>query len=333
MSVIENMQTSAVATNNETKDSYELNVTLLEPKQKHPTIFKLFDALAPGESFCVLNDHDPKPLYYQFIAERGNVFTWDYEESGPIWWRVIIQKNNTGDGPTLGELAAADIRKAEVFKKYGLDFCCGGKKSLKQACEEKSLDVSVIEKEMNEASKKAAKTNFNFDKWQLDFLADYIYNEHHQYWYNEEKALSELMDKVAEHHGTNHPELIKIRQLFKTLHHELNTHFMKEERVLFPHIKQLAKAKQTAGAVDSFLTDINQPLQMMEADHEAAGELLTEIRKATNDYTLPEDACNSFALLYNKLEALEEDLHQHIHLENNILFPKAAKLHKELIRA
>lgn len=107
---------------------------------------------------------------------------------------------------------------------------------------------------------------------------------------------------------------------------------MKEERVLFPHIKQLVKAKQTGTTPEIFIADINAPLQMMEADHEAAGELLQQIREATNDYTLPAGACNSFALTYHKLKSLEEDLHQHIHLENNILFPKAAALHKELIK-
>jgi len=309
-----------------------LNVTLLEPRLKHPTVFKNFDALEPGEAFYILNDHDPKPLYYQLIAERGNVFTWKYEEQGPIWWKVLIQKNGVDEAPTLGELAASDIRKAEVFKKYGLDFCCGGKKSLKQACEEKNLDASVIEKELLEVSQGTRKASFDFNKWQLDFLADYIFNEHHQYWYSEEPVISQLVYKVAGHHGEHHPFLIRVSELYTTLKHELNTHFMKEEKVLFPHIKQLVKAKPTATAPDTFIENINQPLEMMEADHEAAGELLAEIRKITNDYTLPLGACNSFGLVYHKLKSLEEDLHQHIHLENNILFPKAARLHKELIK-
>jgi regulator of cell morphogenesis and NO signaling len=309
-----------------------LNVTLLEPGLKHPTVFNNFDALEPGGAFYILNDHDPKPLYYQLKAERGNVFKWEYKEQGPVWWKVLIQKNGVDEAPTLGELAAADIRKAEVLKKYGLDFCCGGKKSLKQACEEKNLDRSVIEKELLEVSQASRKASFDFNRWQLDFLADYIYNEHHQYWYSEEPVISQLVNKVAGHHGGHHPFLITVSQLYTTLGQELNTHFMKEEKVLFPHIKQLVKAKQNGTAPDTFIEDINQPLQMMEADHESAGELLAEIRKVTNDYTLPLGACNSFALVYHKLKSLEEDLHQHIHLENNILFPKATQLHKELIK-
>jgi regulator of cell morphogenesis and NO signaling len=313
------------------QDIFELNVTLLEPKLKHPTIFRYYDALQPGEAFYILNDHDPKPLYYQLIAERGNVFTWNYEEQGPIWWKVLIKKNHADEGPTIGELAASDIRKAEVFKKYGLDFCCGGKKSLQQACEENNLDKNLIEKELLQASQNEAKTAFDFNKWELDFLADYIYNQHHRYWYDEEPVISELVDKVANHHGENHAELLKVKDMYTTLRQELNAHFMKEEKVLFPHIKQLIKAKQTNTQPDTIIEDINEPLHMMEADHEAAGELLEEIRKTTNDYTLPSDACNSFGLMYHKLKSLEEDLHQHIHLENNILFPKAALLHKQLI--
>jgi regulator of cell morphogenesis and NO signaling len=313
------------------QDIFELNVTLLEPKLKHPTIFRYYDALQPGEAFYILNDHDPKPLYYQLIAERGNVFTWNYEEQGPIWWKVLIKKNHADEGPTIGELAASDIRKAEVFKKYGLDFCCGGKKSLQQACEENNLDKNLIEKELLQASQNEAKTAFDFNKWELDFLADYIYNQHHRYWYDEEPVISELVDKVANHHGENHAELLKVKDMYTTLRQELNAHFMKEEKVLFPHIKQLVKAKQTNTQPDTIIEDINEPLHMMEADHEAAGELLEEIRKTTNDYALPSDACNSFGLMYHKLKSLEEDLHQHIHLENNILFPKAALLHKQLI--
>src|SRR5688572_19467030 len=131
----------------DTSDSNEpfvLNVTLLEPKLKHPTIFKYFDALEPGVGFMILNDHDPKPLYYQMLGERGNIFTWTYLEKGPTWWKVLIKKNDASTGETIGEIAAADIRKAEVFRKYGIDFCCGGKRSLKQVCEEKGLELSVV---------------------------------------------------------------------------------------------------------------------------------------------------------------------------------------------
>ncbi|MDO9375707.1 MAG: DUF542 domain-containing protein, partial [Ferruginibacter sp.] len=122
-----------------------LDVTLIEPRQKHPTIFVRFDKLGEGETLTIHNDHDPKPLYYQLLGERGNIFTWDYLAEGPEWWIVNITKRKTGEGDeTLGEIAAEDLAKAAIFKKYGLDFCCGGKKTLKEACKEKGLDVARI---------------------------------------------------------------------------------------------------------------------------------------------------------------------------------------------
>ena len=131
-----------------------LNVTLLEPKQKHPTIFAEFDKLQEGQSFIIHNDHDPKPLYYQLLAERGNIFNWEYLEQGPEWWKVIIGKRRTGaSDETLGEIAAKDLRKAEVFKKYGLDFSCEGKKTVKEVCAEKGLDVTKIEQELQQLDK------------------------------------------------------------------------------------------------------------------------------------------------------------------------------------
>ena len=166
----------------ETKESdvFVLNVTLIEPRLKHPTIFKHFDALKEGEAFQILNDHDPKPLYYQLLGERGNIFTWSYLEQGPQWWRVQIKKNDAANGDTVGEIAAKDIRKAEVFKKYGIDFCCGGKKSLKQACEEKGLDVEIVEAELENPVQATSSAN-DYNRWEPDFLADYVYNQHHLY--------------------------------------------------------------------------------------------------------------------------------------------------------
>jgi regulator of cell morphogenesis and NO signaling len=315
----------------ETKDEvFVLNVTLIEPRLKHPTIFKHFDALKEGEAFQILNDHDPKPLYYQLLGERGNIFTWNYLEKGPQWWKVQIKKNDMESGETVGEIAAKDLRKAEVFKKYGIDFCCGGKKSLKQVCEEKGLDVAVVEAELENPIQAVSSAN-DYNRWEPDFLADYIYNQHHLYYYNELPIIKGLLTKVVQHHGDNHPELKYVYSLFAQLVQELDTHFMREEKVVFPFIKALALAKRT-GNFETLNSQpsLTEPIQIMEADHEAAGGILADIEKITGKYNPPADACNSYQYLYKKLKELDEDLHQHIHLENNILFPKALKLDKEL---
>lgn len=309
---------------------FVLNVTLIEPRLKHPTIFKYFDALKEGEAFQILNDHDPKPLYYQLLGERGNIFTWTYLEKGPQWWRVQMRKNDLQSGETVGEIAAKDLRKAEVFKKYGIDFCCGGKKSLKQACEEKGLDVAVVEAELENPAPAAQPAN-DFNRWEADFLADYIYNQHHIYYYNEMPVIKGLLTKVMQHHGSNHPELKYLYSLFTQLVQELDTHFMREEQVVFPFIKALVLAKKTGNfEVLNSQPSLTEPIQIMEVDHEAAGGILADMKKLAGNYNPPADACNSYQYLYKKLKELDEDLHQHIHLENNILFPKALKLEKEL---
>ena len=309
---------------------FVLNVTVIEPRLKHPTIFKYFDALKEGEAFQILNDHDPKPLYYQLLGERGNIFTWTYLEKGPQWWRVQMRKNDLQSGETVGEIAAKDLRKAEVFKKYGIDFCCGGKKSLKQACEEKGLDVTVVEAELENPAPAVQPAN-DFNRWEADFLADYIYNQHHIYYYNEMPVIKGLLTKVMQHHGSNHPELKYLYSLFSQLVQELDTHFMREEKVVFPFIKALVLAKKTGNfEVLNSQPSLTEPIQIMEVDHEAAGGILADMKKLAGDYNPPADACNSYQYLYKKLKELDEDLHQHIHLENNILFPKALKLEKEL---
>ena len=301
----------------------------LQPAIKHPTIFRKFDNLNEGESFVIINDHDPKPLYYQLLAERGSIFDWEYLEQGPEIWRVHIKKNKAAEGETVGEIAAKDIRKAEVFRKYGIDFCCGGKKSLKQACEEKGLDIAAVESELGCVNATAGVSE-NFDRWNPDFLADYIYNKHHQYYYDEAPVIAELLTKVVGHHGEKHPELEELYRLYVELAQELNAHFAKEEKVLFPFIKALVRAKQTGNIKELSPFSIVGPVQMMEADHDAAGAILGEISEVTNGYAAPEGACNSYQFLFRKLKDLETDLHQHIHLENNILFPKALALEKEL---
>ncbi len=309
-----------------------LNVTLLEPRQKHPTIFVRFDELSEGESLTIHNDHDPKPLYYQLLGERGNIFTWEYLQEGPEWWKVKISKKISGENDeTLGQIAAKDLRKAQVFKKYGLDFCCGGKKTVKEACAEKGLDVTKVEKELQQADKMPSSRPIPYGDWSLDFLADYIVNTHHSYVNKNLPDIKAYAEKVMKVHGNQHPELLRIHQLVEEIYAELIAHMAKEESVLFPYIKALVAAKNNMQPLQAAVFGtVQNPINMMEMEHEMVGKNLDEIRTLSHNYLLPEDACASYSLLYRMLDEFEEDLHLHIHLENNILFPKALEVEKTL---
>lgn len=310
-----------------------LDVTIIEPRLKHPTIFENFDNLAPGEAFVIHNDHDPKPLYYQLLGERGNVFTWEYKEEGPEFWKVKIAKLNTGEKePTIGDLVTSDFRKAEVFKKFGLDFCCGGKKTLTKACKEKGLDVVQIEKELREIDAMSINSSHDYNNWDIGFLAEYILNTHHKYVKQAIPVIYEYTQKVAKVHGENHPEAIKIAEKFLIISDELNRHMCKEEDILFPYIKHLSEAKKSGMKIEpSPFGTVGNPINLMEQEHELVGELFHDINELSFNYTPPVDACTTYKLSYAKLKEFEDDLHQHIHLENNILFPKAVKLEKELL--
>ncbi len=311
-----------------------LNVSLIEPKLKHPTIFVRFDELVAGESLTIHNDHDPKPLYYQLLGERGNIFSWEYLQEGPDLWRVKISKKLSGeDDETLGEIAAKDLRKAEVFKKYGLDFCCGGKKTVKQACSEKGLDVTKIEQELQAADKNVSTARpVPYNDWSLDFLADYIINTHHSYVRKSLPDLRSYSVKVASVHGDNHPELLEISKLVEEISQELSSHLVSEETILFPYVKHLVAAKNNAATTVSFrdYDSIKTQIELLEVEHESVGKSLETIRELSDNYSLPEDSCASYSYLFNKLDEFENDLHIHIHLENNILFPKAIELEKEI---
>jgi regulator of cell morphogenesis and NO signaling len=291
-----------------------------------------FDELSEGESLTIHNDHDPKPLYYQLLGERGNIFTWEYLEEGPEWWKVKISKRISGENDeTLGQIAARDLRKAQVFKKYGLDFCCGGNKTVKEACAEKGLDVTKVERELQQADKMPSSRPVPYTDWSLDFLADYIVNTHHSYVRKTLPDICMYAEKVKNVHGSQHPELVRINQLVSEINAELTSHMAKEEKVLFPYIKALVAAEnKTQPLHAAHFGTVQNPINMMEMEHELVGKNLEEIRALSKNYSLPEDACASYSLLYNMLNEFEEDLHLHIHLENNILFPKALQIEKSL---
>lgn len=304
-----------------------LDVTLLEPRVKHPTIFRRYDDLAEGESLIIHNDHDPKPLYYQLLGERGNVFTWEYLEQGPVWFRIKIRKNVRGENEeTLGEIAVKDLRKAEIFKKYGIDFCCGGKKTVRQVCDEKGLDFAKIEQELQQIDKDPVSRAVPYDDWSIDFLADYIVNTHHSYV---KKSLPDLLTytkKIMQVHGQSHPELTEVYELTNSIAKEMTHHMGEEEEVVFAYAKELAKADNNAVLDNDKLATIAE----MEKEHDTVGRMLERIRLITGDYTLPVDSCASYALTFKLLQEFEDDLFLHIHLENNILFPKMVKLQERL---
>lgn len=232
---------------------------------------------------------------------------------------------------TLAEIVTDNIRSAIIFEEAGLDFCCKGKRSLKDACEENNVDVQKIVNDLANLSDTGNGTQ-NVNDWQLDFLVDYIMNNHHQYVRRMIPVITLHADKVASVHGKNHPETLRIADLFLAVREELEMHMMKEERILFPQIKQMVLTQnENSQFFPPPFGTIQNPIRMMEFEHTSAGDALYQIRELSNNYTHPEDACNTFKALYSELKEFEEDLHKHIHLENNILFPKSVELETELV--
>ncbi len=317
----------------ETDGDLILNIPALEPQQKHALIFHIFDQLEAGETFIIHNDHDPKPVYYQLKGERGDVFTWEYLSEGPQWWDIRVTKKAEEIQETIGEIVAKDISKTTVFKKYGIDFCCNGNRSVKEACEAKGLDYKQVVEELNRVSGNVTgHSQLNYDEWNLDFLADYVVNTHHQYVRKYLPEIVQYMNKVEQVHGAHHPELALMKVQVDKIEAELTAHMKEEETLLFPLIKEIVKVKNEGSAYSKAPGETFQVLvEETEKEHDSVGRALEEIRRLNHDYEIPQDACTSYKLLYKMLEELENDLFTHIHLENNILFVKARAIEKELL--
>ncbi|TXG37416.1 iron-sulfur cluster repair di-iron protein [Seonamhaeicola maritimus] len=232
---------------------------------------------------------------------------------------------NLIENKTVAEVVAENIKTAHVFKKHGIDFCCGGGITIEKACERKALDYEILKNELLQVDD--APKAYDYNSWNLDFLIDHIINIHHTYVEESIPLILQYSNRVAEVHGHHYTEVVKINQLFTEVANELAAHLKKEELVLFPYIKKLLKLKSEGAQLEtpSFGT-VKNPIHMMEEEHESAGDIFKTIADLTNNYTPPESACNTFRALYAKLEEFEQDLHQHIHLENNILHTKAKQL-------
>ena len=235
---------------------------------------------------------------------------------------------NITENNTVAEVVTYNIKTADVFKKHGIDFCCGGGISIKKACEKKNISYEILEKELSLINNPSSNA-YNYDSWKLDFLVDHIENVHHTYVEENTSLVLQYAAKVAKVHGHHYSEVVKVYELFSEVAQELASHMKKEELILFPFVKQLVKAeKEGVELSQPHFGTVNNTIAMMENEHENAGDIFKEINRLTNNYTPPEGACNTFRALYAKLDEFEQDLHQHIHLENNILFPKAILLEK-----
>ncbi len=236
------------------------------------------------------------------------------------------------DKKTVAEIVTENIKTADIFKKNKIDFCCGGDVLVQEICAKKGVDYAALKEELENFETEPTGAQ-DYNTWDLDFLTDYIINTHHKYVKEATDLIIQYSDKVAKVHGHHYIETVKINILFHQLAKEMKEHMHKEEAILFPYIKKMAKAKKE----DSSLTPpafgtINNPINMMEEEHTGAGDILVEIANLSSNFTPPDSACNTYRVLYSKLEEYQNDLFQHIHLENNILFPKAIKLEQELLK-
>lgn len=230
----------------------------------------------------------------------------------------------------IGEIVAQNYKAASIFKAHRIDFCCNGNRSIATASKEKNIDESLILKELSEVLTKREEADIDFQSWPIDLLADYIKKKHHRYVVAKIAEITPYLKRVANVHGDNHPELLEIRELFGQTAEELTSHMQKEENVLFPYIIEMVDKKSRGEKlIKPPFGSIENPINAMHIEHDNEGVRFRKISELSNNYETPEDGCNTYRVTYSLLEEFENDLHRHIHLENNILFPAAIEFEKE----
>jgi regulator of cell morphogenesis and NO signaling len=230
-------------------------------------------------------------------------------------------KSNHSIKRSIASLVLENHRIVPVLEKYSIDFCCRGKMNLEDACKDKGIDLSAVLIEMEAVGAEETSKQMPFTEMTEAQLVNHIVTTHHYYIKNAMPVIAGHLEKVAFKHGDSFPFMLRVKELFKIIHEEMDLHMKKEENILFPRILELEKSGRHANL---FPTDyISGPIAMMELEHENAGDTLFEIRSLTSQYSVPPGACTTFRICLSELKEFEDDLHQHVHLENNILFSKA----------
>lgn len=228
---------------------------------------------------------------------------------------------------TVGEYVTEDYRIAEVFEKHGIDFCCGGQKPLIEVSHDNNLDLEMLQQEIEAATKTPMELSENYAEWDSSDLIDHIVKTHHAYLNNNNGVIALYARKIADVHGGHHPEVIEIAAKFDKIVSDMVDHLREEEEVLFPLIKKIESARKSGVFIEeSDRTAIETSLGNLTKEHDGLGEEIHAIRHLAKDYAIPDDVCNTFVVTYQKLQEFENDLHKHVHLENNVLFLKTEQL-------
>src|SRR5215831_15734467 len=227
---------------------------------------------------------------------------------------------------TIRETVAADYRTAAVFERYGLDFCCSGARTIEQACREAGVQQCNVLRDLDAVLDAPASDTPDYKSWNARALIDHIIARHHGYVRQSIPPLIQHTTKIASVHGARHPELVHIQNLFRRVADEMTDHMFKEEHILFPFIAAVETAIDNGrpAPVPPFGT-VENPISMMEVEHKFVGDAMAEMRHLTAGFTPPQDACGTYRVALQELDAFERDLHEHVHLENNLLFPKAVR--------
>lgn len=231
---------------------------------------------------------------------------------------------------TIGEVVAKDYRTAAIFEQFGLDFCCKGERTIEAASKDAGINPDMVTAALARIDY-TGKPGTDYNSWPLDLLADYIEKKHHRYVTGQIPVLQGYLDKISRVHGDAHPELIEIRDLFNECTGGLSAHMKKEELMLFPFIRKMVQARQSGSdSLTAPFGSVQNPVRMMMHEHDVEGERFRKMAVLSNQYMPPADGCNTYRITLTLLKEFEADLHLHIHLENNILFPKAIALEQEL---
>lgn len=244
----------------------------------------------------------------------------------------MSEQNKYTKDMLLKDIVSSDFNTAAILEKHNLDFCCNGYRTLETACTQLNLNTEDVLSKLNNHAESSAQYDNRYDQWSIGFLAEYILNNHHVYVKNAIPRINALLEKITEKHSGNHPELIEVKKLYKLLSEDMLSHLAKEEEILFPIIKNLDAVNNGNGAYTQHgCGSIKNPIRVMDSEHDNAGELAYKIRSLTNNYTTPEDGCTSYDVALKELKQFEEDLHKHVHLETNILFPKSIEVEEAIM--